>query len=795
MMNKTYIKDIVRTIRKSKKRFLALVVITMLGVTVLSGIYATCQNMYHSSDQFYDRQELFDIELIAVNGFQDKDVQTLKDIKSIDKVNGGYSEIVQSEVNHSIKKVEVSMYREGDLNTPYVMEGRLPTKEDEIMVSESYLEASNKQLNDYVDMETLAPYTGLKRLKYRIVAKVLDPRDINNKVMAFRSSASSDYTFFVGEEAMDVKAYNVIYMSVEGAKAYNCYGDTYTNKIEAVKKQIQEIPAFKDVYIQDRSVLSSYTSLQSDMGSIEAIGRVFPLLFLVVAILIGLTTMTRMVEEERLLIGTYKALGLRNRAIYMKYMGYAFLACLLGGILGDVLGFVIVPMILTTILKVLYILPEVSLGFDFLYGIGGILLFIGVMMIAVFATCHQVLKEMPATLMRPKAPKAGSRILLERIPFIWGKLKFLNKVTLRNLFRYKKRMFMSVLGVMGCTALVLIAFAIKNSVTNLMPLQYDETYRYDLMVVSDLVANDALMKEVRDDAKVKSAMHLYMENDKVVHEGVSEKVQLMVLPTKASIKPYISLRDTNGKAVDLKGKQVFLTQNAADILQVGKGDKIFLQDNELNQKEVEISDVVENYLGNHIYMSEELYESLYGTYMPNTILANMNSDAKSQIEYADTLLEKAGVLSAVSSEALKDDFSSNFTMVNTVVYVLIALAAALAFVVLFTLSNINIMERNRELATIKVLGFFDEEVSTYVNKEMMILTLIGIALGLVLGYYLSGLLTYVLKMPSLYFAVHIDFISYIIAVGISLFFAVFVNIVMNRSLKKIDMVEALKAIE
>ena len=551
----------------------------------------------------------------------------------------------------------------------------------------------------------------------------------------------------------------------------------------------------RDRYIQDRSSLSSYSNIESDAASIEAVGTAFPIVFFTVAILIALTTITRMVEEERLLIGTYKALGFRNIEIMKKYLLYAGSACLLGGIIGDIGGFLLLPKFVFSIFQTLYLIPNYSLQFNAWYGIGGIALFTGGILIAVWIAVHEELRHMPAVLMRPKAPRTGARVLLERIRPLWRNLTFLNKVTARNLFRYKKRMLMTVFGIMGCSALVLCAMAINDSVSALIPRQYEHIYRYDLMVMMD----DAhVYQSLSKDDEVSECMALLVDNATIKSSGnKEERVQLMVFSEQADVASYLSLEDLNGDPVTLEKDDVYVTQNASQILDFSVKNTIRVQNSDLKEVRVKVTGIVQNYLGNTIYMGENTYETLFGSYEDNAVLANYKGKVSEQQKdsYVQKLEDRDGVLSVVSTSSMQDAFETSFSLITSVVYLILAMAAALAFVVLFTLSTTNISERIRELATIKVLGFYDKEVHSYVNKETLLLTLLGILVGLPAGTILAQSLTFVLNMPSIHFAVTIRPISYLYTVLLSFGFAVVVNLITNRVLNHIDMVESLKSME
>lgn len=570
-------------------------------------------------------------------------------------------------------------------------------------------------------------------------------------------------------------------------------------KADALKKLDEAYAKLDDIgqaqwYIQDRTALESYSGLQGDLSSIEAVGNIFPIIFLLVAVLVSLTTMTRMVEEERGLIGTYKALGFGNGAIYLKYMLFAFMACLFGGALGDVIGFIMFPRLILVIMKEMYIIPKFALEFHAGYGVGSVLVFMAGILIATALACRNELSQVPAALMRPKAPKVGTRVFLERITFLWNRLGFLRKVTVRNLFRYKKRLFMTVGGIMGCTALILCGFAIKDSIAGLAPKQYDTVYHYDLMAVFDEDDYEEMTGRLISQGEIERPVELRIENIKLLNErGKAEKVQLIVVPQNTSLADYIRLETLDQTLAQPEEEGVLITQNAAKMLGLNSGSTASLQNTQLAQRDTSVSAVVKNYLGNSVYISQRHYESLFGDYEPNGILAFLPPDCEDHAAYAQSLLEDDGVLSAVSTKALKADFS--FDLINGVVLLLTVMAGGLAFVVLFTLSSTNISERVRELATIKVLGFYDPEVHHYINRETIILSVLGMLLGLPLGRLISELLTVMLNIPSIHFSVTIQPVSYAISAALTLCFTLVVNLMTNRALNRIDMVEALKSVE
>ena len=551
-------------------------------------------------------------------------------------------------------------------------------------------------------------------------------------------------------------------------------------------------------YVQDRSSLSSYASVESDASSIEAIGTVIPLVFFVVAVLISLTTMTRMVEEERSLIGLYKALGYGRRAILSKYVAYAVAACVVGGIVGNVLGFVVLPLILFTIFSTMYALPAFVLQFDVLYALGSVLLFAVGIVGATVLTCRRELRESPASLMLPKAPRAGSRIFLEYLRPFWRRLGFLNKVTARNIFRYKRRFLMTVFGIAGTTALLVCGFGIRDTVLSLSGRQYGDAgvIGYDLMAVTSPDDLKGFATDLSDDAHVASFIPVGVDSLTVTYGDRRESVQLVIVPDDVSLDGYVRLTGEDGGALELPDMGAIITKNAEQVLGFAVGDAVHAQDSALTEANVTVDAICQNYLGNTVFMSRVAYEQAFGkTGQLNGLLANLDGSQDEQIAFAEELSGDGRALSVVSTAKLVRDFSSAFTLINTVVYVVIALAAALSFTVVFTLSNTNISERERELATIKVLGFRAHEVHRYINKETLILTGMGVVVGLPLGYALTRSLTWILKMPSLYFDTVVEPLTYVIAAVLAFAFTLLVNRLTDRALDRVDMVGALKSAE
>ncbi len=583
----------------------------------------------------------------------------------------------------------------------------------------------------------------------------------------------------------------------EGRATFEQERDDALAEIADAREEIADLPD-ATWYVQDRSSLSSYASVESDASSIEAIGTVIPIVFFVVAVLISLTTMTRMVDEERGLIGVYKALGYGRGSILSKYALYALAACLVGGVVGNVLGFVVLPAIIFTIFSTMYALPGFAYGFEAAWALAAFALFAAGIVGATLITCWRELRESPASLMRPKAPRAGSRILLERVGPVWRRLGFLSKVTARNLFRYKRRLLMTVFGIAGCVALLITGFGIRDTVLSLSPRQYGDggVNRYDLMAVTSADDLDSAVADLEGNPEVEDVLRVYIDSLTVSYGDSKESVSLIVVPDGTDLSGYARLVDESGQPVALPEDGVVITKNAEQVMGFSLGDELHLQDSTLAEGATSVGGIAMSYLGNTLYMTESAYEAAFGAPCEqNGVLAHLTGDADEQVAFSEGLTEDGRYLSVVSTQKLVNDFSSAFTLINTVVYVVIVLAAALSFTVVFTLSNTNISERERELATIKVLGFRRPEVHRYINKETLILTGIGIVCGMPMGYFLARSLTWILRMPSLYFDVVVDPLTYVISAVLAFVFTLLVNLITDRSLDRIDMVGALKSAE
>ena len=572
-------------------------------------------------------------------------------------------------------------------------------------------------------------------------------------------------------------------------------------KLIDAREKVSEIEK-AEWYILDREQNAGYSSYIQDTESIENLSVVFPIVFFAIAALVSLTSMTRMVEEERQEIGTLKALGYNKFHIMLKYIIYSSLACIIGGLIGMNIGFQLLPRIIWDMYEMMYTLPEFIVSFNHEYSSIGLGLIYICIVGATLYTILKEVKETPATLLRPKAPKYGKRVLLERINFIWKRLKFSHKVTVRNIFRYKKRFLMTIIGIMGCTSLILAGFGLKDSISSILPNQYEDIFNYDILVSlkTSLTTEqkDTYIEELKQRENIQEVVETYMESGTAGKDENSETVQIVVPKDNQEIDKMIKLRDVETKEkFTLTEDGIIITDKLAELINAKVGDMIKITTSDDIEKEVKIVGITENYISHYVYMSKELYQQIYGEdYQTNVLMVqdnNLNEEQEETIMQEMVARNEVSIVTLTSTtmKTLDDTMNS----LNYVVVVLIVSAGLLAFVVLYNLSNINISERIRELATIKVLGFYDREVYDYVTREMIILTIIGIVLGLVAGYFLNFYILGTCEINILRFEKVVHPLSYVYAVAITLVFSVIVNIVTYFALKKIDMIGSLKSVE
>ena len=573
-------------------------------------------------------------------------------------------------------------------------------------------------------------------------------------------------------------------------------------EIKDAEKKLEDLKV--KIYVLDLETNEGYVSYKSDSNSVATIGKVFPIIFFLVAALVSLTAMTRMVEEDRGIIGTYKSLGYSRPKIALKYLTYSTSATLLGIVLGAVIGSYTLPWVISEAYKILYhTMPTVIMKVNMKYTlIAGIAAFASTTIATMFA-CYRMLRATPAKLMRPKSPKEGKKILLERIPFIWKHLNFTQKITARNVFRYKKRLFMTLIGIAGCTALIFMGFGLRNSIATIVSKQYGQIRRYDFEITlkNELTEEEKkeLNKYIENNGHNSKYTYLRQQTNDVTANGEEQNVYIIGVENQDELMDFVTMQDRKTKEkVKIQNDGVVITEKLSKLLNAHIGDEITIKIDDEKSKNVKVSGIIENYVYHYIYMDKAMYEDVFDEEMiDNHIYLDIDEalDKQTEEEISKYLLKNENIAQVLRLSSISESFSDMIKSLDTVVIVLITCAGMLAFVVLYNLNSINIEERKRELATIKLLGFYNNELSNYVFRENVILTIIGGLLGLVLGVYLLTFIISTAEMDIVMFGRERAFSSYFFAFTLTMVFAFLINLIMNKELRKINMIESLKSVE
>lgn len=562
------------------------------------------------------------------------------------------------------------------------------------------------------------------------------------------------------------------------------------NELAAAKEQLDSAAELK-IYSDTRFSSSDYSSYKGDADKINNVSKAFPLFFIVIAALVCLTTMTRMVEEQRTVIGTYKALGYSSRHILAKYLIYGSVAAAAGSCIGSAIGLQVFPRMIINTYKIMYNIPGAVTPFRPWYMLAAAAVSLALTGSAVIFTCIRELKEQPAHIMRPRPPLSGRRVLLERIPALWNRLGFLMKVTVRNLLRYKKRFLMTLVGVSGCTALIITGFGLKNSITAIIDRQFDGIYKYSAIAALNTDSEDPLgaFEECGDIVSFIPARSFNVDAG-----NGGEDYSATVMVTDDTPSEYIEMKDENGNDLAL-GEGVVLTQKLAQMCSLKVGDTVTFTDSTGDEFTAQVSGVMRNYALNYVYMTCAEYERIFGEKTEYNIAILIADGSAEETEVKSELIADERVLGVTFKSDSTSGFMRSIESMNAIVLLLIVCAAFLAITVLYNLANINITERRRELATVKVLGFYDTETSAYIYRENIISTVIGILFGLALGRLLHYFVVITVEVEAVLFVRELVWWAYLLGAALTAVFAALVNIVLHFKLKKIDMAESLKSIE
>ena len=780
---KKLLKETIVCMVKTSKRFISILVIVLLGVGFFAGIRAVAPDMKNTLDDYYQKYNMYDIYITSNTGVRKEIVEELK--KDYDVETSYIFDAITTRKEDYATKI-ISYNKDKKINLPKLIKGRLPKEKNEVVIDNDFrkeIKIGDKLIIDspLVDEKEVTVTGYIESPLY-----ISTERESTNLL-----SGMIDYYLYIPEENIISPVATTAYIKLDSKDSR--FSKDYESLVKKAKKEIKSTLKKEKItgetwYTLDINSNTGFYQYNQDTERIDNVAKVFPLVFFIVAVLICLTTMTRMVEEERSQIGTLKSLGYKDSAIMFKYVLYASLATILGSIIGVLIGYRILPDLCFEMYKNMYRLGDIKLSYYSSLTFQGMLIALICTLGATIYTCRKTLKESPASLLRPVAPEPGKRVLLEKIPILWNRLSFSYKVTVRNVFRYKKRFLMTIIGIAGCTGLILAGFGLKDCIVKMVPRQYEDIFTYQAKITLNDEKNENTIKEIENNKKVIDLLEIEEETVTIDNKNTNQSVTLVI--PKENPKGFIKLQDRKTKQQYQLTDGIIMTEKLARLLDVKENDILkFTGTTSYSEK---ITHITENYLFHYIYLPKESYKG--NTY--NTVLIKTKKMTEQEEKsFANELKEIKGVSSITFTSATRHVFDDTMDSFAYVSLILIISAGALAFVVLYNLSSVNISERRRELATIKVLGFYDKEVYQYINRENTILTIIGIVFGLGIGNILTMYIIKTCEIDMLMFDSTIAWQSYIYAILITVSFTILVNIILYFSLKKIDMIESLKSVE
>ena len=835
-MNALTLKNLLREIKRTFTKFLSIFAICALGVAFFAGIRATSPDMKEAGDRLYNTYNLSDISVISTSGLTADNIRDLESIEGIQAVRASlfvdamargtdekeknlrlYSMPIKLKSEYAplidlIPDYGIDTSPEYEMNGVEIVSGRMPLNDTETALDYTLEGSLVKQLGDEITLTTSGGTVTL-----RVVGFIRSPMyismfergtsSIGNGTSDGFAYASGNAISSLGTKLPVMSLLNTYYtradIVISGKEGLSAYSDEYEALVNEVTDRIEDYASTQSGtwYIQDRSGNPGYSDYSENTDRIAAVGDVFPLIFFIVAALVCLTTMTRMVEEQRIEMGTMKALGYGGWQIAMKYAVYAMSACISGGVVGAIIGFKLFPYVIMKGYSIMYYLGKLETPYRADIAFMAIAAMAVCTAAATFSACYASLKEVPATLMRPKAPKAGRRVLLEKIPFIWKKLSFTSKVTVRNLFRYKKRFFMSVIGIAGSGALLVTAFGLNDSIFGIIEKQFGDiwqmdvqAYVYEAMPLADM--QELLGKNPAND-DFDSVMFCLDSQMECKNSGRSQSgVHLLGVESAGRMAGRINLHN-GGAPVTLDDSGVVVTAKLAETLSIKIGDGINMRTGGEDHL-MRVIGIADNYVYHYVYITAAYYETVFGKAMQyNGFMGNLKDGLTDETMDAMStqLLSDSRMYTVRTIGSIYDSVWDSLSILNYVVLVLILGSGMLTFVVMLNLTNINIGERMRELATLRVLGFYDKEMYAYIFRENNALSVIGAFVGLVFGKIMHLFVIRTCEVDMVMFVRSAKPLSYVYAFALTIAFSLIVNLLMRPKVRAIDMVESLKSAE
>ena len=804
------LKNTLRKLKHSFGRYFSLLIIVLIGIGFYAGIQSSVPSIKTLQNDYYNETNLMDLTIRSTLGLTKDDVDALNNLANVKKVEGTYTATLLSGED----AIKVHAITE-NVNKYKLEEGRLPQNENECLADSSFYEVGDT-------IEITSEENPLNQNKFKVVGTIISPLYTGTNYGYTNIGTGKLHSYiYVPKTVFSEDTYTEIYIlgdkkddEIPYSKDYDNFIDELTDEVENIKEkreqirleeiktnlinaamanpnQITQIPNLESKwYITGRnSEVTGYSTLENQYFQVTTIATIIPLIFVSIVFLMSSNTMSRMINEERTEMGTFSSLGISNTRIIINYLSYVLSGTIIGAVIGYMIGTFFIPPLVYNIFQ--FHIPNLEYYFDINLFIACLLVAIILMTIVTIYNSYKELKQKPATLLRPASPKSGKAIFLEKIKFFWSKLSFSSKITTRNIFRYKKRVFMTLIGSAGCTCLIFLGFALRDSVNGVGDKQYGEIFEYDNMLV--LNNNIKTIKQTNIKDMIKNPL-LFNQYSYDLKYGEDDSLSAYVLiPSKMkTFEEYFNLLDyKSGKKLKLNNDGVIITPKIADKLELEVGDKLTIQSINGEEKKVKINGIAENYISNYIYISKDLYETLFNeeiTY--NMIASNNNSKTK-----AKDILNSGSVMTINFSDDLMESANKEIKGLNNIVVLIVVVSSMLALTVLYNLTSINISEREREIATLKVLGFNGRESNEYIYRETLVIVIIGIIVGLVIAVPLHRVITGFIEGDDMMLLKNVKVLSFVFASMLTLIFALIMQLVTYFKLKKVDMIESLKSVE
>ena len=787
-----FFKDALRELWNTKGRYISLIIIIMLGTASVVGIQASAINMRDAAEKSYKASRLYDIQLKSSTGFSDEDVLSIYEMHGVANVMPTYIFDVYIDVRNELRPIRTYALPDSQ-NIVELISGRFPENAGECVVERRVLREARLSVGDTISftLDNMDAYHGaLEQADFIITGVVESPLYITfERGRTSLGNGTLRYYAYLHPEAYKLGVYTDIYVLMEESSHIHNVSDEYKANANIWKAAFEAV--YPEWFVLTRENGTAFESYYQDTLRLQSVGYVFPMVFFIVAVLVSLTSMTRLVEEHRTQIGIYKALGYKPAAIMMKYVSYSLLCSILGAMLGVVLGSNLFPLIIGDAYGHLYRIPTMETPIPIGVAAFAVAVSASLLTSVTLITCAGTMIGEPAVLMRPKTPKAGKRVFLERVAPIWRRMGFIGKVSVRNIFRYKRRFMMTLVGVAGCAALLITAFGLRDSIGSVAIVQYRDIEKYDALVYTSEINTPAQREDI---IALTPDTRLFIREESVsvglADEPGGTTASLIIPEDFGALLDFITFLDPyTGKRVIPDSGGAVITEKLSRTFGIALGDIFSLTLPGGESYSATAVGIVENYIMHYVYFPPQYYAEVFGRDpLPNALFIAGDIDA-------GELMKSINVRAVIETASLINNISDSTDALGVVTVLLLVMACALAFVVLFNLTLINITERKRELATIKVLGFQDKETAIYIYREIFIITLMGTVLGLLCGIGLTAFVLRSVEIDILKFPLILRPVSFLFSAGISVFFAIFVNFATYSRLAAIDMVESLKDVE